>query len=264
MKSRITHFSARQRGGALFKLFVFLVILVALAGAAWVVMLPSLIVSTIHSKTGFVVKIEHLSANPIFGTAHVTGLVLQNPDGWPETGFVEVREFKADVRILPLLGGKFVANDVVADIAQVTLVRNQKGILNSTAFASGFSSPPAAPQNAPASSSPPAASKSPEFMIHHLLLKFDNLAYADYSGARPVTRKYAINLRSEMTEVDSVAKLLAPLSGSALAVMANAFGGLSPKQADLLNSAVNLLQGSGQKAQDSLKNLFQSLDKKKP
>jgi hypothetical protein len=250
------------RGGLLFKALVALVVLALIACVAWTIMLPSLVVSTIHSKTGFVVKVDKLSANPLAGTAHITGLVLQNPEGWPETGFVEVREFKADLRIFPLLEGRFVANDMVADIAQVTLVRNQKGILNSAAFSGGFSREP---KPGPSQPAPAGHSSSGNgFMIHHLLLKFDELVYADYSGSRPVTRKYALNVRSEMTEVDSTAKLLAPFTGPALSVAASALGGLNIEQTDMLNSAGKLLQSTGQKAGDSLKNLFQSLDKKKP
>ena len=172
------------------------------------------------------------------------------------------RQFKADVKLFPLLAGRFEANEVVADIAHVALVRNQQGVLNTAAFSKGFGGGGNAGggSSAPA----PAGGKNKGFLIHHLVLKFDQLVYADYSGRSPVVKKYDVNLNREMTEVDSVAKLLSPLTGSALGFAATAFGGMNPKDADALTGALDTLQGAGKKAGESLKNLFHSLDNKKP
>lgn len=254
--------SARH-GGFLMKALLVCALLFVVACVAWVVLLPGIVAATIHSRTGFTVKIDKLSVNPFLSVASVSGLVVQNPDGWPEPKFIDIRQFKADIRLWSWLGGKFVANDVVADVAQVTLVKNQKGELNSTVFSNGFSSQKPA---APAGGNPPASNpKSQGFMIHHLVLKFDKLRYADYSRAgRPYLKDYDINLDREMTDVDSMAKLISPLTGSALGLMASAFGGMSPKDADALTQAVDLLQGAGRKTGQSLKNLLQSLDNKKP
>jgi hypothetical protein len=54
------------------------------------------------------------------------------------------------------------------------------------------------------------------------------------------------------------------LTGSALGVMAGAFGGMNPKDAGALSDAIDALQVAGKKAGESLKNLFRSLDNKKP
>jgi len=254
--------SRPDRGGVLLKVLLVLGVLFAAAAVAWVVLLPSLVASTIHSKTGFRVKIDRLSVNPLTADALVSGFVLQNPEDWPEANFIEVRRFKADVKLFPLLGGRFEANEVVADIAYVTVVRNQQGVLNTSAFSNGFGggAPAKGGANAPAS----PAGKSKGFLIHHLTLKLDQLVFADYSGRSPVIKKYDVNLNREMTEVDSVAKLLSPLTGSALSLVANAFSGLSPKDADLLSGALDTLQGAGKKTGETLKNLFHSLDNKKP
>jgi uncharacterized protein involved in outer membrane biogenesis len=250
------------RGGFLFKALLVLVLLSVACAIAWVVLLPSLVASTIHSKTGFTVKIERLSVNPFTANAQVTGLVLQNPSGWPEADFIEVRQFKADLRLWSLISGPLVANDVVADIAHITLVKNRDGVLNTSAFTNGFSGTGSGSGQAGA----PAQNggKRQGFLIHRLSLKFDQLVYADYSRQPPQVRKYNINLNRQMTEVDSVTKIISPLTGSALGVLAGAFGGMSQKDADTLADAVDTLQTAGKKAGESLKNMFRSLDNKKP
>lgn len=252
------------RGGFFFRALFFLSVLLVAGAIAWVALLPGLVASSIHSKTGFKVKIDQLSANPFTGTARVSGLVLQNPDGWPEADFIEVRQFRADVRLWSLVSGRLVANEVVADIAQVTLVINQQGRLNTLAFANGFSGGGGPSGGGTGGAPAPGGGKSQGFLIHRLTLKFDKLVYADYSRAKPVVRTYDLNLDREMTEVDSVAKIISPLTGPALGVMAGAFGGMTPKDTDALANAVDTLQSAGKKAGESLKNLFRSLDNKKP
>jgi hypothetical protein len=258
--------SAPTRGGILLKALLAFAVLSVATAIAWIVLLPSLVASTIHSKTGFTVKIDRLSVNPFTANLQLTGLVLQNPEGWPEPGFIAVRKFKADVRLWSLVSGPFVANEVVADIAQVTVVKNQQGLLNTSAFSRGFSGGGSRGSGTPNRAGPPAQSneKNRGFLIHRLDLKFDKLVYADYSRGSPVVKTYAINLDRELTEVDSMAKIISPLTGSALGVVAGAFGGMSAKDAGALSDAIDALQVAGKKAGESLKNLFRSLDNKKP
>jgi hypothetical protein len=254
--------SRPTRGGALLKVLLVIGLVFALAAIAWVVLLPGIVAAMIHSKTGFVVKIDRLSVNPFTTNCQISGLVLQNPEGWPEPNFIELRQFRADVQPLSLMVGRFVANEVVADVAQVTLVKNQQGVLNTAAFTNGVGGNDT---KKPATTQPAAPGRqSAGFLIHHLALRFDKLVYADYSRGKPYVKTYDVNLNREMTEVDSVAKLISPFTGPALGAVAAAFGGMSPKDADALTNAVDLLQDAGKKTGESLKNLFHSLDNKKP
>jgi len=253
---------ARRRGGILFKLLLALAGLAVVAVIAWVALLPGIVVSTVHSKTGFGVKVDQLGVNPFTGSVKLKGLVVQNPDGWPEAGFIDLREFSADVHLWPLMGGRFVADEVTLDLAQLTVVTNRDGVLNTTAFSRGFSGPQT---GTPAGGSSPASGGGGRgFLIHKLRLKFGKLVYADYSRSRPVVKAYNVQLDRELTEVDSVAKIASPLTGNALGALAAALGGASPRDASTLNDAVDFLQSAGKKTGESLKNLFRSLDNKKP
>src|SRR5690606_13364533 len=101
----------------------------------WVAFLPQIVAATIRSKTGFAVTVDRLSVNPSTAKVHLGGFLLQNPSGWPEAApFVELREFRADADLFPLLRGRLQADEVVVDVAQITLVRNKDGVLNAIAF----------------------------------------------------------------------------------------------------------------------------------
>lgn len=255
-----------RRGGLLAKLLLALVVVFALGAIAWAVLLPSIAASTIRSKTGFAVKLDALSVNPFTAKVHLRGAVIQNPEGWPERAFVELRDFRADADLFPLLGGKFMADDVVVDVARVTLVRNRDGVLNAVAFKDGLLGEK--PADAPKPGEP---AKKTEFLIRHLTLKFDQLVYADHSGRSPSVRSYDLGISREMENVDSIAKLATPFSGAALAVVSDALGGLFPAAAGLLQSAGGLLKDGGgllkdggKQAGETLKGLMQQLEKKKP
>lgn len=249
--------SSSLRGGLLAKLLLFLVVLFVLGAVAWVVLLPSIVVSTIRSKTGFAARIDSLSVNPFTARAELRGLVLENPPGWAERGFVELREFRADAELLPLLRGKLVADEVTLDLTHVTVVTNREGVLNAKAFSDGFNSPAQpAPANPPAK--PPAKT---EFLIRRLNLKFGTLTYIDLSKSKPIRRDYALNLSREMRDVDSVADLMSPFSGAAFSVMKDVAADVSGDATRLFKDAGGLLKDSGKKASESLKGL---LEKAKP
>ncbi|MBI2515767.1 MAG: hypothetical protein HYV95_02520 [Opitutae bacterium] len=248
-----------RRGGLLFKLLLALGGLFILAAIAWVVLLPSIAASTIRSKTGFAVKVDKLSVNPFTASVQISGLVLNNPEGWPETGFVDLRRFTADAELLSLLSNRFVADEVVVDVAQLTLVKNKAGVLNAEAFKDGL-----AGKAEPGQEAPKGGGKKQEFLIRHLVLKFDRLVFADYSGRRPVVKNYDLNLSRDLTNVDSVTKIISPFTGAALGVVTNALGGLFKDSPDVLKELTGGLQEAGKKTGETLKSLIQSLEKKKP
>jgi len=233
-------------------------VLLALGSVLWVVLLPTLVAATIRSRTGFAVQVDQLSVNPFTGDARISGLVLKNPAGWPEAAFVDLRKFSAEVELLSLLGSKYIADEMVVDLAQLTLVRNKEGVLNALAFKDGLTG------EASAGQAPAGGGKARQFLIRHLVLRFDKLVYADFSGRRPAVKEYSLGLARDLTDVDSLTKVISPFTGAALGVMSDAFGRLFKVQPDLLQESVNTLQGAGNKTGETLKSIFQSLEKRKP
>ncbi len=244
----------------MFKLLLGLGVLFLLGVVVWVTLLPSLVASRIHDKTGFAVSVDRLSVNPFTAKVAVTGLVVKNPPGWPVEDFVDLREFRAEAEPLSLLSSRFVADEVVVDLPQITLVRNQQGVLNATVFQDGFTGGKAAGQPG----QPGQGGSKREFLIRHLVLKVGKLVYADHSGRRPVVKEYNLDLNRDMRDVDSVTKIISPLTGSALGLVSGAFGGMTKSDPDLLKEVTNALQDAGRKTGEKLKGLLDSLDKKRP
>src|SRR4051794_12865494 len=115
------------KGGILSKLLLFCIVVFAVGAIAWVLFLPRLVASQIHSKTGFNVTIDHLSVNPFTANASIKGMILKNPEGWPEDNFFDLREFKADAKLGSLFSERLLADEVVIDVAKCTLVKNKDG-----------------------------------------------------------------------------------------------------------------------------------------
>lgn len=236
-----------RRGGLLLKLMFFLVMLGVFATAGWWALLPSILVSTLRAKTGFAMKVDELSVNLFTGQVEARGLVLQNPEGWPEPTFVELRRLSADLSFFSLLTDQFVADDVRVDVARVTLVRNTSGVLNAVALRDGLFG----------RETPAAPAKKQTFLIRHLGLQFDQLTYADYSGKKPGRTEYNLSLHRDLRNVDSVTKIVSPLTGSALDLVANALGGIFKGHPDLVPPGpAGTLRDAGKKTGEALTRIF--------
>jgi len=254
----------RNRGGCLLKLLFLAGLLAAVAVAAWVVVVPGLIVAGLEARTGFSVQARRLALNPWQARVEVEGLIVRNPDGWPGRDFLDVRRAVADLELWPLLLGRIEAAAVELDVAQVTLVKDAAGRLNAVVFkeallagadAGSLPRPPPAPKGKGA---------APAFLIHRLTLRFDRLVYADHSGARPAVSEYNLGIRRDLREVDSVVKLLSPFDGAALRVVGDALRGMFRRDPRVLEDVTKFLEEAGKKTGETLKGLWESLEKLKP
>jgi len=246
------------RGGIVGKLLLWIVVLGALAAIAWILLLPRVAASQIHSKTGFVANVDHLSLNPFTGSILVRGLVLKNPPDWPSENFVELREFKTNADITSFFSNRITADEVVMDIAKFTLVKNKEGVFNAKVFSDALAN------LAPAGESKQPAGPQKEFLIRHLVLKFDKLVYDDRSGSDPVVKEYDLNLHQDLTDVDSVAKIIKPITSASIGVLADVLGGTVNGRTHLLKDAAEAIKKAGKASGEKLKGLLDSLDKKKP
>ena len=240
------------------KSLLFLGVLVVLGSILWVVLLPTVVASTIRSRTGFAVQVERLSVNPFTGNLAIRGLVLKNPESWPVAEFVDLREFRAEVNLVSLLDSRFIANEVVIDVAQLTLVVNQQGTTNAVVFKEGL-----AGKDAPGTAKTAAKTKQ-EFLIRHLVLRFDKLVFADHSGGKPRVKEYNLSLSRDMRDVDSVAKIISPFTGTVLGLVTNTLRGMFKSRPDMLQELASPLQDAGKRTGEMLKGLLDSLDKRRP
>jgi uncharacterized protein involved in outer membrane biogenesis len=244
---------ASARGGWLIRSVLIVAVLGVILAAAWTVLLPGIVVSTIQARTGFVLKVDQLSVNPFIGKVNIEGAVVENPLGWPTHEFITLRHFKVDADLLPLMSHRLVADELILDVEKLSIVRNKEGVSNTDAFRKGFA-------KAEAKNQPKTESEKTGFLIRHLVLKFDRLVLADYSGNKPAIKEYDLKISRDMRDVDSVTKLVSPFVGMVL----GAPGNLLDTGTGSFGETLNSLQQTGKKTGESLKKFFQSLEKKKP
>ncbi|MDB6113657.1 MAG: hypothetical protein JWQ62_602 [Lacunisphaera sp.] len=249
------HPASSLRRRILWGMLCLFIVLLVLAPILWVSLLPRYVVSMIRSRTGFGVTMTEFSANPFTGRVHLRDLVLTNPEAWGGESFVELREFDAKTSVRALFSERYFAEVMVVDVARVNLVKNKDGVLNARAFKDGL--------KGSSDDTKPAAPKG--FLVKRLAIKFDTLTYDNRADLLPGTRKYHLNVDTELTDVDSVPKLLAPFRDTAgVGLLTDTVGNLFRGSTDLLKGTVDLIGDVGKATGKTLKGVMDSLDKKKP
>ena len=134
-----------NRGGALMKLLLFLIIFGGVLTAAWIYFLPAILTSTLQKRTGFGVKVTELRFNPFNAKVDLTGFIITNPEGFPRPDFIEVSSFSANAQMKTLFSDRPEFDYAMIDVAYVAFVRNADGVLNAKLFNDRMNPPPPAP-----------------------------------------------------------------------------------------------------------------------
>ncbi|MBE7537252.1 MAG: hypothetical protein HS122_02410 [Opitutaceae bacterium] len=251
----------RCRGGALFKLLLSFVILFALIAVAWMLFLPSVVQSVVRKRTGFDVQIKKMAVNPFKGDASVTGLAINNPEGWPTPEFIQLREFKADTDLWSLIGGKrAIIDSAVVDVALVAIVTDSQSMTNFKLFQERM----AGSTNDGQKKTEPAAKT--EFLIRKLHLRFSKVRFVDYSGGKekPSIREMNLNLDKEYTDITDPKQLITGALpgigaiGSALSAIIP--GSLGRAIGGAMHEPAELLKNTGKKAGGIFKGIIEKLE----
>ena len=249
--------AASRRGGAGFNLLLFLAILFACLAVAWMILLPFAVTRFVQERTGFGIEIQTFYANPFTANLELRGLVITNPPAFPRKDFVEVSEFRADAQLFSLFSHRPVIDYLVVNMTRITLVKDQRGLINTRAFQeelAGPSSEPAPP------SPPPAAAPAREFLIRRLQVRLDRLVIADYSRGNPDVRELPLNFSHTYENVTSAKQLAAPFA-DIFAPVAGAIGGILPETDVALRAAGGRVKETGRKTGEAMKGLFDALEK---
>jgi hypothetical protein len=239
-------------GGIWLRLLFVLAILCAGLALAWMILLPPALTRFVRGRTGFAMEIQSLYVNPFTGRLALRGLAITNPSTFPNPAFAEVREVRVDWRVSSLLSQRLVIEDVVIDVAGVTLVRDSHGVFNAWLFHDRLAGVPAGPAPArPAAGAPAEAKGRPrEFLVKRLQLRCDRLVIADYSKRQPAVRELALNFNHTYENLTSAKQLAAPLVDL-----------LAPEAGGALRAAGDAVKESGRKAGEAVKGFFDTLEK---
>jgi hypothetical protein len=191
-----------------YKALIFIGGVLALAALACMVFLPSLLSYELRSVTGFAFRVRVLTVNPFTGRVVVRGLAANNPPGFPKPDFVELRELNAQVEVLSwMFPGRNVIDDLDLDIGRIVLVRRHDGKTNAGEFIAAFN------RRAAGSAEPapvPAPRKQAQYLIKNLRLRLDQLAVADYSGAKLDEKTYELRIDQSYSNVTGTRQLFVP------------------------------------------------------
>jgi hypothetical protein len=219
---------ANGRGSCLVRLVVLLVVLLAAGALAWMLFLPAVVTAQIRKRTGFEASVTGLSCNAFTGRLAVRGLVLSNPASFPIRDFVELREFSMETEVWSWLSDRPVIDRFTADVRKVTLVRRPDGKSNAEILQRALFGEERATTSGPAAGS--AATPPRPWLIRRLVLRFDRLVIADYSGVKPVVQEHALGLDQRYENVTEAKQLLVPevLRGLAAVDLGPTLGRLVP------------------------------------
>lgn len=248
-----------RRGGVFTTLLLFLAIIFAFCVLVWILLLPTAVTKYVSSRTGFDVKVESLSVNPLTAKVVVRGLVIENPPDFPSKEFVRLREFKADADLGSLFGDKLIVDEAVVDVAQVALVKNKQGQSNAVLFNERLQGPKTE------ASAEVSSEKKKEFLIRRLDLRFDTLLIVDGTGSQPTTRRIDVDFKHSYTDVTSPVQIAMPIVGRVTALggaIGDFAGKLGPEALDAAKKAGEVLKDAGKKAGETLKDIFQSIKDK--
>lgn len=271
-----------RRGGAFFKLLVFLVLLVGVVTAAWIFFMPMILTSTLTKRTGFNVTVERLVMNPFSSSVSVHGLAVDNPHTFPRPEYVQVRSFEARAPLSTLFSDRPEFDFVSIDVGHMTFVRNTDGTVNATLFYDRLfpsekledadkSKTPGKNVQKPGKPDAKTESKaSPDkpkmaFLIRRLELKVDAVTVVDRFGRNPYSREFKLGIDQFYINVTDAKQLFTPamvrsvapaattiaalIPGDLGKILAAAAGGAAPRDAvrrsaDPMKSIVDTLEES--------------------
>jgi hypothetical protein len=247
--------NALRRGGIGLRSMLFLAIVFAGLALGWMLLLPIVLTRFVRERTGFGIECQTLYLNPF--TAHVAlrGLVLTNPPAFPRKDFVDVREFRASARLFSLFGQRPVIDDAVLDVAGISLVKDEHGVINARVFQEGWAGSPRDQRQPPA-----ATSRERGFLIGRLQVRFDRLVIADYSRRTPDVREFDLNFSHTYENVTSAKQLATPLA-DLLAPVTGAISKILPEGGATLRAARDKVKETDRKTSEVVKGFFEALEK---
>ncbi len=125
---------AGNRGGALMKLLMFLLIFGGVLTVAWVHFLPTILSSALQKRTGFGVKVTELRFNPFTAKVDLKGFLINNPESFPRREFISVRSFNANAKMASLFSDRPEFDYAWIEVEYVAFVRDADGLLNTQLF----------------------------------------------------------------------------------------------------------------------------------
>ncbi len=172
-----------------------------------------------RTATGLPLKIEKLHIGLLSSTFSISGLTLENPDGFQDRTMVSLPELFVDYSVKSFFAGAPRVHSVRVHLAEFNVVRNSDGKLNLDTFKS--LSKPKQSEAAPTQPKPQAKTIS----IGKLALRIDKVSYKDYTVNPVRVQDFNVGINEEFSELPNLVTILKLIAtrafGSSIASLAN-------------------------------------------
>jgi len=197
--------------------------------------------------TGFPLEIASVNLGVFGGMMEVRGLKLMNPPDFQDKMFVDLPLFKMDYRTFSMLRGAPHIRELVVNVSEVVVVKNEKGETNANRIQSKLS-----PAGGPAT-----AEKTRSYRVDMLRVHIGTVIIKDYSRAKPTEKKITLNQDVVFKDITESASLSALIMRTMLGPVGNVAG-------DLVKDAGKTMKGAGDSLQKTGKGLLDDLKKAVP
>jgi uncharacterized protein involved in outer membrane biogenesis len=202
-----------------------------------------------YKMTGFPLQIGGLNIGLFSGQVQVSDLKLTNPPEFKDPRFVDLPLFKVDYSTFSMLRGAPHIKELLVNVNEVVIVKNNKGQTNATMIQEKLS-PPTTGAQAGGEKKPATAKKTP-YRVDLIRVHVGTVIIRDFSKSTPTERKMTLNrdvVFKDVTESTSISTL----------VMRTILGPIGDVAGDLVKGT---LKDTGQNFEKATKGFFDSLQK---
>ena len=204
--------------------------------------------------TGFTLKIGSVDLGLFSGKVDVRNLTLMNPPEFQEKMFVDMPQLYVDYRLGSMFSGAPHINDMLINIKQLVVVKNDKGDSNAMKLKVVVSS---------------GGSSSTKYRVDKLRIHVGTVTIKDYSKGKPSERNVTLNVDAtykDITDSTDITRLvlLTVMSQVRLPDIGIKMDDLKKNLGSVTDSAGKTLQGASQEVEKTTKGLFDSIQKAVP
>jgi hypothetical protein len=239
------------------KLMALLVVAVVVLVLARNVLVKAGVEGGVRAVTGMPLSIGKLDLNLSNTLVDIEALVVKNPAGFHDTALVDIPKILVDYNLSDILKGKVHLENLLFDMKQFTVVKNEKGELNLDRLRALQGTQKASAQTT--RQEPKAPAKAVPIQIDMMRLKIGKVVYADYSSGSPSTKEFLINLDQSyqnITDLNSVVRLivLKAMMSSGISNLVNFdIGGLEGTLTGAFNTSTKMAAQAAAKSLNTLK-----------
>jgi hypothetical protein len=219
----------------------------------------------VKKMTGFPLEIGRVDVGLLNGTLEVTNLKLSNPSEFHGGTFVDLPLFKVDYTTLSMLTGSPHIKELVVNVEQVMLVKNEKGEVNAQAIQNKLVAAKPASTGGEQPSEPAKVEKKAKYQVDLVRIHIGTLIKRTYGkDGKPNDIKIVMNVDREFKNISESTSISSLVTQVVFGQLGNVAGELVKGVGDTFKGAGDAVKGAGDALQKTGKGLFDGIKKAIP